>query len=232
MRDRKVNKTRDQAADRPYELIHILSDINRMQILRLLADSGELCARDILANFPITQPTLSHHMSVLLENNLVESRKSGRWVFYSVSKSGIQEVINFFETIKNSAGNPIEKTPVKPVSAPVMTKAKPSKKNVMQKPLSPKPRDVRSDDWSADERSGFKKSPEEPVRKDTVSSKSNVPAPYVFRSKNLIPESPAERNSPAERIPDVASDKKDKKKDKIKDKSGKKDKKKKKGKKK
>lgn len=195
MRDRKVNKTRDQAADRPYELIHILSDINRMQILRLLADRGELCARDILANFPITQPTLSHHMSVLLENNLVESRKSGRWVFYSVSKSGIQEVINFFETIKNSAGNPIEKIPAKPVSAPVLTKAAPSKKKVMQKPLAPKP-------------------------------------PYVFHSENLIPESPAERNSPAERISDVASDKKDKKKDKIKDKSGKKDKKKKKGKKK
>ncbi len=232
MRDRKVNKTRDQAADRPYELIHILSDINRMQILRLLAERGELCARDILSNFPITQPTLSHHMSVLLENNLVESRKSGRWVFYSVSTSGIQEVINFFETIKNSAGNPAEKTPVKPVSASLLKQAAPSKKKGIQKPLSQKPRDERADNWSADERAIANKSPEEAARKDMGSSKTNVPAPYVFRTKNLIPESPVEKNNPAERILDAASDKKDKKKDKNKDKPGKKDKKKKKGKKK
>jgi|GEM_PF-316914 len=105
MNERKMTKVKDQASDRPYEVIHILSDINRMQILRLLADRGELCARDILSFFPITQPTLSHHMNVLLENNLVEARKSGRWVFYHLSDSGIQDIIDFFEMLKKNSKN-------------------------------------------------------------------------------------------------------------------------------
>jgi ArsR family transcriptional regulator len=104
MNVKKPVKTKNPFTGSPYEVIHILSDINRMQILRLLADHGELCARDILTYFPITQPTLSHHMNVLLGNNLVESRKSGRWVFYRLSESGIQKIIDIFENLKTKSG--------------------------------------------------------------------------------------------------------------------------------
>ena len=102
MDDRKPVKPNDHLEGTPYEVLHILSDINRIQILRLLAERGELCARDILSNFPITQPTLSHHMNVLLVNHLVEARKSGRWVFYHLSQNGIQGIINFFEALKST----------------------------------------------------------------------------------------------------------------------------------
>jgi ArsR family transcriptional regulator len=102
MNDRKGKKSKEQAADKLYKVIHVLTDVNRMQILRLLADRGELCARDILSHFPITQPTLSHHMNVLLENQLIEARKSGRWVFYRLSGTGLQGVIDFFESLKNT----------------------------------------------------------------------------------------------------------------------------------
>jgi DNA-binding transcriptional ArsR family regulator len=104
MHDGKGNKLSAIKTGKVHEVIHVLSDVNRMQILSLLGKQGELCARDILLNFPITQPTLSHHMNILLENNLVISRKSGRWVFYRVSEKGIQRVIDFFESIKLSAG--------------------------------------------------------------------------------------------------------------------------------
>jgi len=106
MDDRKSAKPQNHLDGTPYGVIHILSDINRIQILRLLADKGELCARDILSNFPITQPTLSHHMNILLANHLVEARKSGRWVFYHLSQNGIQDIINFFEALKNTSLNP------------------------------------------------------------------------------------------------------------------------------
>jgi len=105
MDDRKPAKPKDHLKGTPYEVLHILSDINRIQILRLLAERGELCARDILSNFPITQPTLSHHMNVLLVNHLVEARKSGRWVFYQLSQNGIQDIINFFEALKSTPLN-------------------------------------------------------------------------------------------------------------------------------
>lgn len=114
MDDRKSAKPQNHLDGTPYGVIHILSDINRIQILRLLADKGELCARDILSNFPITQPTLSHHMNILLANHLVEARKSGRWVFYHLSQNGIQDIINFFETLKNTSFNPhvVQPTPL------------------------------------------------------------------------------------------------------------------------
>jgi len=73
-----------------------LSDSNRLQIIEMLAD-GEKCACKLLEKFAITQPTLSHHMKVLCECGLVESRKEGKWCHYSLNLetlSGFKDFIN------------------------------------------------------------------------------------------------------------------------------------------
>lgn len=103
MKDGKKVRVKTNPKEDMFEIIHVLADSNRMQILSLLAESGEMCARDLLMNFPITQPTLSHHMSVLLENHLVEARKSGRWVFYRLSPNGIQQIIDYFKILKDAS---------------------------------------------------------------------------------------------------------------------------------
>ncbi len=97
------SEKKSNANDRPFEILHILSDANRLQILRILAENGELCAREILEYFPITQPTLSHHMNVLLENRMVQARKSGRWVFYQISEACLDDLISFFVSLKETA---------------------------------------------------------------------------------------------------------------------------------
>lgn len=61
-----------------------LSDANRLQIVQMLSD-GEKCGCKLLEQFDITQPTLSHHMKVLCECGLVESRKEGKWSHYSLN---------------------------------------------------------------------------------------------------------------------------------------------------
>ena len=61
-----------------------LGDENRVQIIKMLT-GGELCACRILDAFNITQPTLSHHMKILTECNLVNSRKEGKWTYYSIN---------------------------------------------------------------------------------------------------------------------------------------------------
>ena len=61
-----------------------LGDENRVQIIKMLT-GGELCACKILDTFNITQPTLSHHMKILTECNLVNSRKEGKWTYYSIN---------------------------------------------------------------------------------------------------------------------------------------------------
>ena len=95
----KEKTAADSLPGRNFEVIQVLSDINRIRILRLLSEKGELCAQDILTHFPITQPTLSHHMNVLLDNRLVDARKSGRRVFYSVSRKGLEDIIGFFSPL-------------------------------------------------------------------------------------------------------------------------------------
>ncbi|MDE1472111.1 ArsR/SmtB family transcription factor [Eubacterium limosum] len=61
-----------------------LSDSNRLQIVQILSD-GEKCGCKLLEQFNITQPTLSHHMKVLCDCGLVESRKEGKWSHYSLN---------------------------------------------------------------------------------------------------------------------------------------------------
>lgn len=74
--------------------IKALSDPNRMKIVDLLS-CGEMCACDILEHFDFTQPTLSHHMKVLMDNKIVECRKDGLWSYYYLNLIECNKVILF-----------------------------------------------------------------------------------------------------------------------------------------
>lgn len=64
-------------------------DEKRLMILEML-QSGEKCACAILENLEIAQPTLSHHMKILVESGVVCSRKVGKWTHYSFSQEGVE----------------------------------------------------------------------------------------------------------------------------------------------
>jgi len=69
-----------------------MADETRLEIIDMLFD-GELCACKILENFNITQPTLSYHMKILIEAGLVDGRRDGPWMRYTL-KEDIAETIN------------------------------------------------------------------------------------------------------------------------------------------
>jgi ArsR family transcriptional regulator len=64
---------------------------------------GELCACVILLKFDITQPTLSHHMKILCDCGLVNGRKQGKWMYYSLNKSAFNNVKSFLDDISTSS---------------------------------------------------------------------------------------------------------------------------------
>lgn len=66
-----------------------LADETRLKIIHMLSE-GELCACKILEQFNITQPTLSYHMKLLTESGLVDARKEGAWMKYSLSAIRIE----------------------------------------------------------------------------------------------------------------------------------------------
>lgn len=75
---------------RTVEIFKAFCDENRISILQRLA-SGEQCAGKLLEELNITQPTLSHHMKILCDSGIVESRKDGKWMHYSISEDGAAE---------------------------------------------------------------------------------------------------------------------------------------------
>ena len=77
-------------------------DENRLQILDLLR-GGERCACNILDEMQITQPTLSHHMKILCDSGVVVGRKEGKWMHYSISEDGLENVTKYLnELMKNT----------------------------------------------------------------------------------------------------------------------------------
>jgi len=80
-------------------MIQVISDPTRIRILKTLSENKSLCGKDILTHFSITQPTLSHHMSLLCDCGLVLSYKSGKYVQYCLSQAGIGRIVDFFKSL-------------------------------------------------------------------------------------------------------------------------------------
>ena len=74
-------------------------DENRIKILQILKD-GEKCACKLLEAINITQPTLSHHMKTLLDIGIVNGRKEGKWMYYSISEEGLEKAQEYLDYLK------------------------------------------------------------------------------------------------------------------------------------
>jgi DNA-binding transcriptional ArsR family regulator len=83
-----------------------LADENRVRMLMLLQD-GELCVCQITELFGLAASTISKHLSILYHAGLVDSRKDGRWIYYSLpakASAPPREAIRW--VAKSLAGDP------------------------------------------------------------------------------------------------------------------------------
>lgn len=81
------------------QVFKTLGDENRLRIIRRICCNGEVCACDLLEDLDVTQPTLSHHMKLLRDCGLVEVRKEGRWMHYSLNTqkfADMEKALGFF----------------------------------------------------------------------------------------------------------------------------------------
>jgi len=81
-----------------------LSDPNRIKILELLANKN-LCACNILNSLSITQPTLSHHMDILLEANIITKVRKGNKTIYQLNKEMFNELAIYLIVFINKKGD-------------------------------------------------------------------------------------------------------------------------------
>lgn len=92
------------------------SDDTRREILRRL-QQGDLTAGEIAACFDLTKPSISHHLNVLKQADLVQDVRKGQHIFYSLNTTVFQEVLGWiFEVWKpeeKGKGNLDKKNPEK-----------------------------------------------------------------------------------------------------------------------
>ena len=82
------------------DLLKIVSDENRLRILFLLRD-GELCVCKIYDALELSQSLVSHHLAILRSYNLVNDRKEGKWVYYSLNKETLEEFNTLHQAVFN-----------------------------------------------------------------------------------------------------------------------------------
>ena len=74
-----------KSSDPDIQLLAALADPTRLEILRELAGSNEVCACDFTSCCDVSQPTISHHLKVLRDAGVVTSERRGNWVFYRIA---------------------------------------------------------------------------------------------------------------------------------------------------
>lgn len=72
-----------------------LSDPTRQEILQMLKE-GRMSAGDIGAHFDMTGATVSHHLSILKQAGLVEDFREGKYIYYELNMSILEEVMGWF----------------------------------------------------------------------------------------------------------------------------------------
>lgn len=80
------------------DIFKALADKSRLSILDMLS-CGEICACEITKVLGLTQPTISHHMKILQKVGLVNGRKEGKWMHYSINKEKVEEISNYIKYI-------------------------------------------------------------------------------------------------------------------------------------
>lgn len=84
------------AAPTPAEVFKALGDQQRLRMLAFIARNDAsccvtphgVCACDLQVMSGLSQPTVSHHLKILCDAELITATKQGKWVYYALSPAG------------------------------------------------------------------------------------------------------------------------------------------------
>jgi ArsR family transcriptional regulator, arsenate/arsenite/antimonite-responsive transcriptional repressor len=73
------------------KLFKALADETRIAMLKRLINVNEMACQELMKEFSLTQPTLSHHFNKLVDAGIINNRKDGVLWFYSINKKFLKE---------------------------------------------------------------------------------------------------------------------------------------------
>jgi len=84
------------------DVMRALADPTRREILNLLK-TGSLAATDIADRFDMSGAAVSKHLSVLREAELVRTRREGKYIYYELSASVLEEVLLWIQDLREES---------------------------------------------------------------------------------------------------------------------------------
>ncbi len=79
-----IDMSMDRTAERLVKVAKALGDPTRVELLRHISAAGEMCCKDLVTLFPVSQATVSHHLRILADAGLVSVRREGQFGWYSL----------------------------------------------------------------------------------------------------------------------------------------------------
>ena len=80
----------DRESREAVRVARALGDPTRFDLLRRIAERGEICCRDLTELMGMSQATISHHLRVLGEAGLVTSRRAGQFSYFRVRPGALR----------------------------------------------------------------------------------------------------------------------------------------------
>ena len=84
--------------------LRALADPTRREILNLLK-GGKLSAGEIVEHFDITAAAISRHLSVLKEADLIFDTRDGKYIYYELNTSVLEEILLWISELKGETDN-------------------------------------------------------------------------------------------------------------------------------
>lgn len=81
------------------DTLRALADPIRREILSLLK-GGRLSAGEICKHFPVTAAAISRHLSVLKEADLIRDQREGKFIYYELNTSVLEEILLWLTELK------------------------------------------------------------------------------------------------------------------------------------
>jgi len=78
-----------------------LADPNRLRLLSIVkgSEGGEACVCDLTEPLSLGQPTVSHHLKILVDAGLLHREKRGTWAYYSLVPGAIERTTGLLESL-------------------------------------------------------------------------------------------------------------------------------------
>jgi ArsR family transcriptional regulator len=99
----------EAVADELAAVLKAVAEPTRLRLLSLVAgaESGEACICDLTAPVGLSQPTVSHHMRILVDAGLLTREQRGKWAYYRLVDGAAERLAGALQEPFKSARTPL-----------------------------------------------------------------------------------------------------------------------------